>query len=178
MRLPAAHTGFEGDPPSKRAEHRAVAMGGLMYIFGGRGGENGIFDIQNDLYAFDPIALRWTYLDASSGRAPPRRAGHSMVADASPAPPARSHSEGSFLYVFGGRGETKSGDEPTADVALADVWRYDTSSNHWAQLGSSSTLCPPGRQHAATGMLLDRLFVYGGIDPKSSYIYQVRRITL
>jgi N-acetylneuraminic acid mutarotase len=178
--IPLSPVGFEGDPPAKRAEHRAVAVDGNMYVFGGYGGDgsdgSGMYGLMNDLYRFDPNNLFWTYMDASSGHLPPRRAGHVMIADPTTSPELTPlHHK--YIYLFGGRGETQTGAEDTTNVALNDVWRYNVDSNHWTLLsrqgGSTSTSASPvGRQHATAGMLLDRLFIFGGMDPKSGLLYQ------
>jgi hypothetical protein len=48
-------TGFQGDAPLPRAEHAVCSMHELMYLFGGLTE----YAESNDLYTFDPQALRW-----------------------------------------------------------------------------------------------------------------------
>jgi hypothetical protein len=162
--IPMGQTGLEGDPPAKRAEHSESTANGLVYIFGGYGGEGGEYGLMNDLYTFNPRALQWLRIDATSGHVPPRRAGAGLVANAGTI-------EGSpvQIYLFGGRGSTMSSGN---NLALNDVWRFDTGSEHWTKMNreSDNALSPIGREYAACGMLRNRLFIYGGLDPSSGLI--------
>lgn len=74
------------EKPAPRAAHTAVAVGNLMYVFGGNDG-NRLF---NDLHVFNIDTWQWSS-PMTSGDTPPPRAGHTatVVAD-------------DFMLVFGG----------------------------------------------------------------------------
>ena len=82
--------GFQGDVPLARAEHGAVGLDNQMWIYGGLTQSHGLV---NDLWAFEPGALKWTDYDFVKGPIPTRRAGHAMAVD------TLSHT----FYTFGGR---------------------------------------------------------------------------
>ena len=89
-------------------DHAAAAMGGRIYVTGGRNQDKSV----NSIYVYDPQADAWTQL-ASMGIA--RRAHASAAVSGK-------------LYVFGGR----DGDEE--DVSTAEV--YDPASDSWARVTS------------------------------------------
>lgn len=146
--LPSLKIGLEGDLPSARAEHTAVNINGLLYVFGGLTAEG----YMNDVYAFDPIKLRWSIIDSSLGPLPVRRAGHAAAERAS-----------DQYVVFGGRtGGAVNFTEGTK--MLNDVWNFNSAEQTWTLLKPTSEQSPCPRQYAATVVVDTRLYVFGGYD--------------
>ena len=100
--------------PQRLYMHAAAAMGGKIYVTGGRSHVHG--SSVNSVYVYDPQADAWAQL-ASMGTA---RRIHASAA------------VGGKLYVFGGSGEDDDGDEE--DFSTAEV--YDPASDSWAQVTS------------------------------------------
>ena len=150
-------TGFEGDLPLARAEHKSIVIDttDLMFMFGGVTKEYGYV---NDLYTFDTKALDWTKESYNSGQIPMKRAGHCMEA---------IPSSNKFI-LFGGRSYING----IGHIGLNDVWSYDTSTNIWINIRySKATLFPTGRQHVASSFLHQELYIFGGINPASNLTY-------
>ena len=95
--------------PQRLCEHAAAAMGGKIYVTGGR--NQGSF--LKSVYVYDPQADAWTQL-TSMGTA---RHAHASAA------------VGGKLYVFGGYGGAAMERLSTAEV-------YDPASDGWAQVTS------------------------------------------
>lgn len=174
--IPLFKTGFEGDFPSKRAEHTSAGLNGKLYIFGGYGGHGGRYGLMNDLYSYDVNNLQWVYEETATGITPPRRAGHSMVADGD----KDDKNVLENLYIFGGRGylDERRHENPTR--ALSDIWRFNVRTHHWTCLTRSDGTAndneytgyhrPVGRQYASMAFTLNRLFIFGGSDPSSGLL--------
>lgn len=191
------HVGYSGDVPLARAEHAAVVVTyknhlldvdvvsrGLherMYVFGGLTQEYGYM---NDLYYFDLHTLEWNVVDnvvtTNSPRAslPSRRAGHCMVINTTALEDSNPNSDVHVteFYIFGGRGKGFDKDV----VSFNDVWRFSVTTNQWTCLTSTSTnqrrngagpIAPAGRQYAAATIVDSRIWVFGGIDPVSSVVF-------
>lgn len=99
---------------SPRLDHAACALNGMLYVFGGSadGGSTPL----GDLLRYDPATNKWVTLQAG----PPARRAPWMV------------ESGGYLYVGGGSGvRVNTGNPPTVDL-----WRYNPTTNTWAQLAS------------------------------------------
>lgn len=154
-RLPLLKVGLEGDLPTARAEHSATSMSNNLFVFGGLTADG----FMNDMYSFDPAALRWRAVDASLGPLPARRAGHAAVNWGS-----------TRLVVFAGRtGDMLNFTQDTR--MLSDVWTFDSSKQRWAHLRPTSNAAPSPRQYAATGVIDSRLYVFGGYDAISDIVF-------
>jgi hypothetical protein len=157
--LPYIGVGFEGDAPLSRAEHTACTVGNDMYVFGG---VTTPYGYAQDLYKFDTTGLTWKSITHVVGPMPSRRAGHSMVSD-----PTKN-----LLYLFGGRTMRQG-----KDYALNDMWMYNITSASWSMLTVSSStksvvpLIPSHRQHAAMVLINNKVFLFGGMDPRSNIAY-------
>ena len=77
-----------GDVPPPRVGVTMAAVGGTVYMFGGRDQEHKEL---NELYSFDTAAGAWALL-LSGADGPPHRSYHSMAAD----------DAAGRVYVFGG----------------------------------------------------------------------------
>ena len=116
-------------PPSRpppRVAHAQAAIGGVLYVHGGRAGIGMGERAMGDLWALDctvPGNETWEEVlprEGGGGDPPPTaRSFHRMVA------------LGTDLYVFGGCG---------AGGRMADLHRYDTVGRTWSRLGASHLL--------------------------------------
>ena len=113
--------------PPPRVAHAQAAIGGKIYIFGGRMGVKMDEKPLNDMWILDasgePGTEEWSevqYDDSTSSSPPPEaRSFHKMVA------------VGADLYVFGGCGQ---------NGRMADLHKFDTKTRTWAALGTSTAL--------------------------------------
>ena len=102
--------------PPPRVGHAQAAVGGRLYVFGGRAGvEMGEAEM-GDLWEYDAAAEAWQNVDVPS--APSARSFHASTA-----------ANGTF-FVFGGCG---------ADGRMSDLHRFCTTSRRWEELPP-----PPG----------------------------------
>mmetsp|Transcript_14728 Transcript_14728/g.21839 ORF Transcript_14728/g.21839 Transcript_14728/m.21839 type:complete len:435 (+) Transcript_14728:48-1352(+) len=118
-------------PPS-RVAHAQAAVGNTIYIFGGRNGIEMGENAMNDMWMLTlhedettAATAKWTQINASSNDTPSdvlpeARSFHKMIAI------------GSNLYMFGGCG-ARSG-------RLNDLWKFDTLTHKWTNLGVSHVL--------------------------------------
>eukprot|EP00961_Rhodomonas_salina_P135821 1827353-Rhodomonas_salina.1 len=133
-----------GAAPSPRAITKFTkADDGKLYLFGGRGRSG---DVYNDLYVFDPVAMEWRDLTASTaGGTPLPRRGHAVAAGLG------------RLFVVGGHG---------AKGYLNDVQVLDLSARpmRWEDLsqatGSEDFLFAADK--AGVAFIEGTLFHYGG----------------
>lgn len=144
--------GFEGGLPAARADHAVAVSGGKMYMYGGY---TDTFGLMNDLFAFDPVALRWVSITSVGSSWPCRRGGHSL------------HAASDRLYLFGGRTEL----EDSSASSLNDVWIFDVTLNSWTIAINRESETPVGRQHAASAIYGRNLFVFGGMDVASALTF-------
>lgn len=147
--------GFQGGVPSARAEHAVTCLGKYMYVFGGIS-EMGLLQ---DFYQFDPHVLKWNSITQLNQAWPTRRAGHSLdssLGDASPK-----------LYLFGGRASLSNG----LTKSLNDVWVYDVVTKQWAESVARGGVAPVGRQHAASTVFDNELWIFGGLDSSSQVVF-------
>ena len=153
--LPSLKVGLEGDLPLARAEHTAVNIDDKMYIFGGLTADG----FMNDMYVFDPIALRWSLVDYPLGPMPTRRAGH-----------AATESGSEQFVLFGGRtGNTLNFTKDTR--MMNDVWNFDRARQIWRHMRPTSAQAPSPRQYAAAVVMGGRLYIFGGIDGLSDVVF-------
>ncbi len=123
-----------GSAPSVRNDHTAVAINGLMYVFGGTDGTN----VFNDLYVYDPssgTAGSWTSLSPAGVSLIPRF-GHVAVS-------LSVNSGYPKMYVFGG--QTDSDHSVDLDsFTTAIVYVYDPNENTWTAESSGGFYSPTG----------------------------------
>lgn len=101
--------------PVPREGYGAAAIDGILYYVAGNG-EGGDLRINQ---AYDPA------LDTWSTRAP-------LPAAAEPRAEEAAVSDGTFLYLIGGRTRGPA-------TVLSELWRYDPASDSWLQLASMPT---------------------------------------
>ena len=154
FQFPYLKTGQEGDYPLPRAEHAACVVNETMYIFGGVTTD---YHYMNDLYSFDTSHLQWSplYTTAGTDSIPRRRAGHSMLGY-----------NGKYMFLFGGRSSIDG-----REIRLNDLWKFDISLKYWVLADKISSIKPDGRQYAASTLMKDHLYVFGGVDPVSSLLH-------
>jgi hypothetical protein len=130
---PEVRSAAQGSPAARYA-HSAVAFRGLLYIFGGYGGDDAWL---NDLWVLDTQAIRvrdqrkaamtW-FRPQTTGSPPPPRAAHT------------ANIVGQKLYIFGGN---------NGSIRLNDLYSLDTQTMTWKKEtcgGSRSSMHP--RPHA------------------------------
>lgn len=122
--------------PSPRYSHTAVAVGSLVYCFGGFNADLRWLD---DLYALDTERRRWVWLP-ERGTKPSPRAAHSCV------------KYGSKLVFFGGN---------DGMGLYNDLHTFDTKTNEWERVDVAGSSPAPRTGHGAA-VLGDRMFVFGG----------------
>lgn len=130
---------------------------GILWLFGG-GEENAdgaSFSDFNDLWAFDPSSLEWTWMGGSSTGGASGVYGTMGFADPANVPGARqsaanwTDSSGNF-WLFGGSGVDSLG----KSGALNDLWEFSPITRQWTWVGGSSTVPSPfGGQPGVYGAL-------------------------
>ena len=131
----------QGEPPSPRFGHSQCAMGGNVYVFGGRAGTAIDEQLMDDLHKWDPQTATWSVVPTRGGSAPCPRSYHSMVA-----PPAST-----CFYVFGGCSQ---------QGRLADLHRFDTETGVWTQLHTGPMEGRGGTPVVATST--GHIYIVGG----------------
>ncbi|OVA20129.1 Kelch repeat type 1 [Macleaya cordata] len=105
-----------GDVPPPRVGVTMVAVGGTIYVFGGRDSDHNEL---NELYSFDTCTNKWTLI-SSGDVGPPNRSYHSMTSD------------DQRVYVFGGCGVAGR---------LNDLWAFDVKDQKWVRFPSPGENC-------------------------------------
>lgn len=105
-----------GDIPPPRVGVTMAAVGGTIYVFGGR---DSTHKELNELYSFDTCTNKWTLL-SSGGTGPANRSYHSTTAD------------DQYVYIFGGCGVAGR---------LNDLWAFDAVDQKWVTFPSPGDSC-------------------------------------
>jgi len=134
--IPTTTSGSNTPPPS-RVAHAQAAVGNTIYIFGGRNGITMGENAMNDLWmlTIDPdtnlnYTANWTQINYDTTKIPEARSFHKMIAI------------GTNLYMFGGCGATSG--------RLNDLWKFDTLTCQWSELGVSHVLRGRGGPNVLT----------------------------
>lgn len=127
-----------GDVPPPRVGVTMAAVGGTIYVFGGRDAEHKEL---NELYSFDTSSNRWALL-SSGETGPAHRSYHSVAAD--------DHR----IYIFGGCGVTGR---------LNDLWAYDVNDDRWVGFPKPGESC---RGRGGPGLVVsgDKIWVIYGFS--------------
>ncbi len=139
---PAANWGTKGvEAPTNHPGARALPitawdLNGRLWLYGGaRADINGQMGDLNDLWRYDSATNQWTWMTGGNVRFSfSGTYGTRNVAAATNHPGARNSAaagmdaQGRFLF-FGGNGQ----------APMADLWRYDPTTNWWTWLGGSSS---------------------------------------
>src|SRR5579863_113452 len=130
---------------------------GVLWLFGGgaESPDGASFSYFNDLWAFDPSTLEWTWMGGSSSGGARGVYGTLGVPDPANIPGARTgaarwtDASGNF-WLFGGSGFDSLG----KSGVLNDLWEFNPTSHQWTWVGGSSTLPGPlGGQPGVYGVL-------------------------
>jgi len=149
-----AFTGLtQGPNPSARAFHGTVAVGGVLYVFGGSRPQGISHGWLNDLYSFDYSNLQWLNLSSmTTTNAPPARGRYGIT------------SVGSSIFVFGGDGGSGTG-------LLNDLHEFRTFQSSWrAVIAAGSLNRPTPRKDFGFASLGSRVYVFGGSDRAHEYL--------
>ncbi|CEP17636.1 hypothetical protein [Parasitella parasitica] len=130
---------LEGNQPSVRWGHSAVASDGIMYIWGGQV-EGNYF---NDLFIFNSSTFnsvpRWEQINYNN-ECPEPRSGHvSTIYE-------------NKLYIFGGTDGQR---------LFNDIWSFDLYTQLWLKIEADGYL-PTGRESCASAMADDVIYIIGG----------------
>jgi N-acetylneuraminic acid mutarotase len=130
---------------------------GVLWLFGGgeEAADGASFSYFNDLWAFDPSTLQWTWMGGNSTGGAAGVYGTLGVSDLANVPGARlgaarwTDASGNF-WLFGGSGFDSLG----RNGDLNDLWEFNPSTRQWTWMGGSSTLPGPfGGQPGVYGVL-------------------------
>ncbi|XP_037575963.1 kelch domain-containing protein 3-like isoform X1 [Dermacentor silvarum] len=147
-----------GQPPQWRDFHSSSAIGGRMYVWGGRGDSQGPYHSQSEVYC-----NRMAFLDtATSCWVHPR-------VDGVPPEGRRSHSAFVYngeLYIFGGYNGLLL-------THFGDMHKYDPENSCWSQVKIQRD-GPCARRRQCCCMVGDRLFLFGGTSPTPNQVARQR----
>ncbi|CAO3619833.1 unnamed protein product [Cunninghamella blakesleeana] len=136
---------MEGNIPSERSGHTAVAIGGIMYVWGGQSHGryfNEVLAFNTSTYSDNP---HWDLIHNGSnerGPVPNGRSGHTSVVFEN------------RLYIFGGS---------DGKHLYNDIWCFDFQACQWHQIPAAGFI-PTARECSAAGLVDDAMYVIGGRD--------------
>eukprot|EP00577_Skeletonema_sp_RCC1716_P021590 CAMPEP_0113420872 /NCGR_PEP_ID=MMETSP0013_2-20120614/27573_1 /TAXON_ID=2843 ORGANISM="Skeletonema costatum, Strain 1716" /NCGR_SAMPLE_ID=MMETSP0013_2 /ASSEMBLY_ACC=CAM_ASM_000158 /LENGTH=371 /DNA_ID=CAMNT_0000308407 /DNA_START=460 /DNA_END=1571 /DNA_ORIENTATION=+ /assembly_acc=CAM_ASM_000158 len=151
-------------PPS-RVAHAQAAVGNTIYIFGGRNGIEMGENAMNDMWMLTvhedtTTTAKWTQINASSDDTtsvlPEARSFHKMIAI------------GSNLYMFGGCGASSG--------RLNDLWKFDTLTHKWTNLGVSHVLRGRGGPNILSLAHDKKIGIVGGFageETNDGHVYSI-----
>jgi hypothetical protein len=165
--LDASHTQgrwrlITSDPPPLRVAHAQAyhAASSSLYIFGGRAGITMQEQAMQDLWKLNcstPGSEKWSQVQFH-GEAPEARSFHKMVC------------LGDSLYVFGGCGANSG--------RLADMHRFDLTTNTWHNLGASQHLRGRGGANLIpldSGKYLGVVAGFAGEETNDGHLFDVTK---
>ena len=153
--VPSLGEGGDGTVPGRRAGHSAVALGGRIYMFGGRGEEQKALEEKGRVWVFDTKTLGWSYVDPVEGEVPAGRYRHGAAATEHPLPSTNKSSEAGYgeqiksaignLPSLVGKGSSTSPQEPHGSLIISggqrnpeavydDVWMFNIANRTWSRL--------------------------------------------
>jgi N-acetylneuraminic acid mutarotase len=139
--------GTQGTPaaanvPGARANSVGwVDTSGSFWVFGGATA-NTAFNVENDLWTFNPATKQWTWISGASTTNATGVYGAQGVAAAGNTPGSREGGTGwadgkGNLYFFGGAGYSATGNFNLGQ--FNDLWRFDTTARVWTWVDGSNT---------------------------------------
>ena len=141
-------------PGARNGASGWVDAAGNLLLFGGNGrtGTGILTGNLNDLWKYDPLANKWTWINGGSNLDANGVYGTQGMGTTKTTPGGRSfatvwcganaNSPGSAgFYLFGGAGRAATG---TTKGSLNDLWVYDLNNNTWTWLGGSNALNAAG----------------------------------
>ncbi|KAJ1527178.1 hypothetical protein ONE63_008709 [Megalurothrips usitatus] len=137
-----------GMVPAARDGHTAVIINHRMYVFGGF--EEEIDRFSNDVYFLDLATNKWQYV-MTSGEVAKFRDFHSASAI------------GSYMYVFGGRGDLNGPYGSHNEEYCSDIIYFDAESNRWHKPVTTGDI-PTGRRSHSSFIVNGMLYVFGGYN--------------
>ncbi|EKX44866.1 hypothetical protein GUITHDRAFT_71944 [Guillardia theta CCMP2712] len=137
--------------PLHRHGHGMVAVGTLIYVFGGAK-----YIYLQDLYTFNIVNNQWTVLNSTGGM-PSSRAFFGMAAISN------------IIYVFGGEGTMPV---DSSGQTKNDMYAFDTSSQSWADI-SQTGYRPQSRYGQAMAAVGTDIYLYGGSTGEDTNLYML-----
>lgn len=130
---------YDGEIPSQRSLHTAVAYQQSMYIFGGYTGRERV----NKLHRFDFLSSTWHALDDATGELPVARDRHTGVVVED------------YMLIFGGY---------DGMLRCHDTHAYDFRNNRWLPIELDTALMPSPRHSHAACSFGKKMYVTCGYD--------------
>ncbi|KAL6075714.1 Nitrile-specifier protein 5 [Balamuthia mandrillaris] len=124
--------------PKGRSSHAVAVVDDKLYVYGGEDVPRRAFD--GKMHCFDLANSAWIDLE-TQGEVPEPRLAHSCVA------------VDQVLYIFGGR--------KTDKTELDELLTFDTRTNTWSKLASTSRTPAPRSYHCSVALGKD-VYVFGG----------------
>lgn len=137
-----------GMVPVARDGHTACIINHRMYVFGGF--EEDIDRFSNDVYFLDIAEMKWHYV-MTSGEVAKFRDFHSASAI------------GSYMYVFGGRGDLNGPYGSHNEEYCSDIIYFDVESNRWHKPVTTGDI-PKGRRSHSSFIVNGMLYIFGGYN--------------
>ena len=135
-------TDSANNPPGRYEAAEWTDLQGNFWMFGG----NGISGRYNDLWKFDPLVNKWTWMKGSSLVDQIGIYGTQGISSPLNTPGARGFGVGTWvdnfgdLWLFGGNGYDGAGN----NGELNDLWKYNIATNEWTWMKGSSLVNQPG----------------------------------
>ncbi|KAI9808060.1 MAG: hypothetical protein M1827_007525 [Pycnora praestabilis] len=173
-----------GEVPVPRVGHTANVVGDMIYVFGGRGGEDKApLEEKGRVWIFDTKTGTWSYIDPKENTSyPEARYYHACVSNAHPIPTdanARSAPQPPSFSIEKLQQQLGSRSQPaepytsphgtlfihagcTSPTArLSDTWSFDIPSQTWSPYPTAPS---PARSGASLAFTQNRLYLFGGFS--------------
>jgi hypothetical protein len=115
---------------------------GNLWMFGGYGYDGVDVGMLNDIWKYNPINNRWTWIGGDKTVNKPGVYGTKTVASASNKPGGRyvasTWSDGTYLWLFGGYGYVADEASP-----LNDLWRFNMNTKQWTWMSGDQAINEP-----------------------------------
>jgi N-acetylneuraminic acid mutarotase len=157
-----------GDVPPDLSNACAVAIGSMIYVFGGSDGVFGGSCRRNNLRSYDTITKVWLLIKPD-GKSPSGRSN------------SCGWSEGVFLFFFGGSCDTDDGSSLQGGEMDGDrtnqVARFNTRTDTWSNVETSGAR-PKPRTWAGLAKSRDKVYLMGGNHKSGGNLNDVRILDL
>jgi hypothetical protein len=126
-----------------RSSNAAGIVGDRLLVFSGENTPR--VPIDDAVHVFDLKSAEWNRIERKDGQSwPTPRIGHAGT------------TVGSAFYISGGRTGLQAGDE-----TLADLWRFDSTTNEWTQVETTGSKPPPLSYHVLASYG-NNIYCFGG----------------
>jgi len=161
--------------PGSRYLHNMWIVGNTLWLFGGSATDtSGTRTVRNDLWRYNSVSGKWTWVDGSSTGVQPVLSGAKGVPSSANDPGSRELAASTvmngMLWLFGGTGTVSTGMVP-----MNDLWQYNPQTGQWTWVSGGSPVAygtrgvpsvnnaPPARSGAMMwGDPDGNIWVFGG----------------